>query len=156
MSLATHEQHQARVARDLISAANGLEAASEFAGVKVSQLSRYQSPHDHDSITLRAIEALEAVTHGKAGHPIATRYLAARAGYALVRLPDGVATGVDMLELVGQQAKESGDITSRVIAALADKKIDDDEIDGIRIEIADLIRVAVAMDAELEILKGSR
>jgi len=99
---------------------------------------------------------LESVTHGKAGHPIVTRYLAHRAGYTLVKLPDAVPSGADMLELVGQQAKESGDITSRVIEALQDKKFDDDEIAGIRVEISDLIRVAVAMDAQLETLIGGR
>lgn len=150
MTLPVEEQRQARVARNLIREAGGLEPAAEHVSKGKSQLGRYQSVNEPDSITLRDIELLEAITHGKAGHPIVTRYLAQQAGYALVRLPTAVPLGNELLQLVARQAKESGDITQGVIDALEDQKIDQDEVRSLRREVAQLIDVAVAMDAHLE------
>ncbi|MCB2051984.1 MAG: hypothetical protein KDE63_11210 [Novosphingobium sp.] len=149
MTLPVEEQRQARVARNLIREAGGLEPAAEHVGKGKSQLGRYQSAHEPDSITLRDIELLEGVTHGKAGHPIVTRYLAQQAGYALVRLPTAVPHGNELLQLVARQAKESGDITQGVIAALDDQSVDLGEVRALRREVAELIDAAVAMDAHL-------
>lgn len=149
MTLPVEEQRQARTVRALIAAADGVENAASDIGKSKSQVSRYQSVTDPDSITLRDIEILEGITHGKAGHPIVTRYLANRAGCALVHLPTVRAHGADLLHLVGEQARESGRITGSVIDALADSVVDLAECRRIRANIAALIQSAVAMDAEM-------
>lgn len=149
MSLPVEEQRQARAVRELIRAAGGTEPAAADISKSQTQVSRYQSEREPDSITLRDIEILEGITHGKAGHPIVTRYLAQRAGCALFHLPTVHATGADLLHLVGEQARESGRITSTVIDALEDGRIDRDETRRIRADIARLIDAAVAMDAEM-------
>ena len=149
MSLPVEEQRQARAVRELISAAGGLERAAEDIGKGKSQLGRYQSQNETDSMTLRDIEILEGITHGKSGHPIVTRYLATRAGFALVKLPNVCARGTDLLHLVGEQARESGRITASVIEALEDQKLELHEVRRIRADIARLIDAAVSMDAEM-------
>jgi len=149
MSLPVEEQRQARTVRELVGAVGGQEAAGECVGKSQSQVQRWASPNERDSITLRDIEILEGITHGKAGHPIVTRYLAGRAGCALFHLPKVRGTGADLLHLVGQQAQESGRITNTVIEALEDRRIDLAETRRIRADIASLIDAAVAMDAEM-------
>lgn len=155
-NLSTDAQHQARMARQLIRAAGGLEAAAEISGKGKSQIARYQSPHDEASITLEVIEALESVTSGSVGHPIITRYLAMRAGYVLVQLPQKPANGTDLLSLVSQQAKESGDITSGIINALADKQWTNTELVTAQREVQELIEVAVAMQSELALIQDDQ
>lgn len=149
MTLPVEEQRQARAVRELVAAAGGIEPAAKDIGKGKSQVGRYQSVSEPDSITLRDIEILEGITHGKAGHPIVTRYLAARAGCALFHLPEVRAHGADLLHLVGEQARESGRITASVISALEDHRLELHEVRRIRADISRLIDAAVAMDAEM-------
>lgn len=149
MTLPVEEQRQASAVRKLVAAADGVEPAAHDIGKGKSQVSRYQSVTEPDSITLRDIEILEGVTHGKPGHPIVTRYLARRAGCALVHLPVVRATGTELLHLVGEQARESGRITASVIEALEDQRLELHEVRRIRGDIARLIDAAVSMDAEM-------
>lgn len=154
MTLPVEEQRQARAVRTLISAAGGLEPAAEVTGKSTSQLSRCSSPNDKDSLSIRDVELLESVTHSTAGHPHVARYLAARAGFVLFRQPTAAPQGADLLQLVARQAKESGDITANMIAALADKHLSKAEILKLRREVHELIEVAVCMDAELNAIEA--
>ena len=127
MSLPVEEQRQARVARELIAAAGGVEAAERDCDKSKSLFSAYQSPNDSRSITLRDIEILESVTHGRAGHPIVTRYLARVAGYILLKRPALPSDRADILNLLAKQAEERGQCDPELMRALADGTIDEAE-----------------------------
>jgi len=153
VTLPLAEQRQARRARELIEAAGGVDAAGEEAGKSHSQMSKYGRANYADSMPINVVEALEGITHGTVGHPIVTRYLAMRQGYALFPLREVTATGGDLLQLVARQAKESGDITQKVITALEDGITSPRECRDITREIDQLIDVAVCMRAELQHLE---
>lgn len=150
------EQRQAAAAKKLVQAAGGGEAASAQTGKSEAQLSRYGRSNYADNMPASVIEALESVSHGTHGHPVMSRYLAQQQGYTLIRLPDAHASGADMLRLVARQAKESGDITSAMITALEDNHLSPAQITALRREVAELIEVAVAMDAELAFFEQDR
>lgn len=150
--LTPEEQHQAGLTRKLVRAVGGVEAASEVTGKCIAHISRCTSPNNKASISLRDVAELEAVTHGTLGHPIVTRHLAARNGYALVALPTAPATGTDLLALLSLQAREFGELSSGAMAALADQKVDGAENSALRKQISIMITELVKMDAELELL----
>lgn len=147
------EQAQARAADRLIKAVGGVAPASEYSGKSEAQLSKYSRANYSESMPISVVEELEAVSHDIPGHPHVSRYLANRAGYALFKKPEIKASGSDLLRLVAEQSKESGEIASALCNALADGKLEPDEIADIRKEVADLIRNAVSMDAELEMIE---
>lgn len=151
--LPVNEQAQARAADRLIKAVGGVAPASEFCGKSEAQLSKYSRANYAESMPISVVEDLEAVSHDIPGHPHVTRYLANRAGYVLFKKPEILATGADLLRLVAEQSKESGEIASALCNALADGKLESHEIADIRTEVADLIRNAVSMDAELEMIE---
>lgn len=145
MNLCPREQQDAEIARALIEAAGGLEAAAEIADIGKTQLGRYQSKTDRDSMPLRVIRALEAVTHGVRGHPIVTRFLARRAGFALVQLPETSADRGDMLKLSAAAAQQRGNADSEMMSALADGKIDAGEA----AKLLPLMRQRVETDVQI-------
>jgi len=151
--LPVNEQAQARAADRLIHAVGGLAPASEYCGKSEAQLSKYSRANYAESMPISVVEELEAVTNGKPGHPHVTNYLARKAGFTLVVLPVVEANGSDLLRLLAQQAKESGDIANVICEAIADGKITADEARSVRKELRDLIRICVAMDAELELIE---
>lgn len=153
-TLPPEEQHQARTTRTLVREAGGVEAAGEVTGKCIAHTSRCASPNHKASITLRDIELLEAVTHGRAGHPIITRYLAKRAGYALVALPQTPANNTDLLALLAGQARKFGDLSSETMSALADNEVSKAENTALRGQIHEMIEQLVEMDAELKLLRG--
>ena len=145
MNIAPREQQDAETARKLIEAAGGLEASAELAEISKTQLGRYQSKTERDSMPLRVIRALQAVTHGLAGHPVVTRYLARCDGYALVKLPDTPADRSNILQLAAKAAQERGDADSQMMSALADGQVD-------RVEagtLLPLMRRRVETDAQI-------
>ena len=155
MSLPVEEQRQARRVRELVSAAGGVENCEDHCGKAKSLFSGYQSPNDSRSIPLRDIELLESVTHGKAGHPIVTRYLAGRAGYTLVRRPVVTAEGADLLALLGKQAKAKGRADSRICTALADDhQVDEAEAIALIPHLAESLEITAQMLAEIEAIAG--
>ena len=153
--LSTDEQRQARRVRELIHDAGGLEAAAEEAKIGKTQLGRYQSTAERDSMPLRVIEALEAVTVGKPNHPVVTRYLAARQGYTLVKRPEVPADRAQIMDLLAKQATASGTSANETLKAL----MDDDRLDAA--EARELIplyqerlQLVAQMLAELEAIAG--
>lgn len=154
MDLSPREQEQAEIARDLIEAAGGLEAAADITDLSTSHLQRYQSPHHRDSMPLRVIRKLEAVTHGKAGHPIVTRHLARQAGYSLLKRPTVTADGEDLLKLLGEQAKAKGVCDNKICTALADGKCDESEALDLLPDLRKSIELSSQMLAEIEAIAG--
>ena len=140
--------------RALLRRFGGQDAAALRLGTRQQHLSDCVSPNVERFLTIAQVAVLEDETHGCAGHPIVTRGLAERQGFTLVRLPDAVPSGCDLLGLVAQQAKEGGEIASEICAALAnDGAVDAGEAARVRAQVQDLIRVAVAMDAELALIE---
>lgn len=154
MTLPVEEQRQARTVRELIAAAGGVEAAERDCDKSKSLFSAYQSPTDPRSITLRDIEILESVTHGKLGHPIVTRYLARVAGYILVNRPDVPADRAEMMQLLAKQAEERGACDPEMMRALADGKIDQEEAQRLIPLMRQRLETDAQMLAQLETIAG--
>lgn len=104
----------------LVRAAGGVEAAEEISSRSKTQLSAYGHPNAPEFMPIDVVAALEEVTHGHAGHPIVTRLLAQRAGYALVKLPNAVPDCADWHRAIGELSKEVGEAVQVVCASLSD------------------------------------
>lgn len=154
MSLPVEEQRQARVVRELVAAAGGVEAAERDCEKSKSLFSAYQSPNDGRSITLRDIELLEAVTHGKLGHPHVTRYLARQSGYILLKRPDVPHDRSAILALLARQAKERGACDAEMLDTLADGHIDEAEAERLVPLLRQSLETTAEMLAELEAIAG--
>lgn len=152
LTLSPGEQGLKAAAKRLVRAAGGVEAAAEESRPGKTQLSSYGNPHTPDFIPADAIADLEAVTHGTAGHPIVTRHLAARAGYALVMLPQAEAGPEDWNAAVGALVRETGEAMERVAGILADGRVERREVErsGVIGELGDVIDRAVALRALCE------
>ena len=150
MTLSTQEQRQADKARELIDAVDGLENAAEIAGLSTSQLQRYCSKTERDSMPARVIEQLEAVSHGRPHHPIFTRYLARRQGFVLVPLPDAVPGDSEWAHHISRLSDKAGGLISGLALDLADdQKIDAREA-AARLALAhSLVETAVEIEAAL-------
>jgi len=140
--LSPMEQHEAQLVRQLVEQVGGLKNASYFTGKSKSQVARYQSPNDRDSITLRDIRRLEERTVGQGGHPLITRYLANQNGFVLVRLPTDKIGAAQLMQYIGAMAKELGEVSKHILDDLADGEINDPQ--GAIDECFDLLRVTAA------------
>jgi hypothetical protein len=154
VTLPSDEQRQARVVRELIHAAGGVEACERDCGKAKSLFSGYQSPHDSRSIPLRDIEILESVTHGKLGHPHVTRYLARQAGYILLRRPDVPHDRADVMRLLARQARERGEREQQILDALGDGALDEAEAELLIPLFRLSLETTAEMLAELEAIVG--
>jgi hypothetical protein len=136
----------------LVRAAGGLEAAAEFSRPNKSVLGEYGRPEGDWFMPIDVVEDLEAITHGQAGHPIVTRHLAARAGYALVKLPNATEIDTDWLEQVGRLVGDSGAIIAGISKAAADKVVSADDVRAFNLigECDDLLALVVNMRAHFE------
>ncbi|QAY77902.1 phage regulatory CII family protein [Sphingosinicella sp. BN140058] len=131
----------------LIKAAGGQEEAEGFTGKSQSQLSKYGLPNTDVFITIDAVIALEAVTHGMAGHPHVTRFLAQQAGGVFVRLPQASAGATDWHVHMGAVSKEVSDVIQGICEALADQSVTPAEARKIRAEIAEAQERLSLLDA---------
>ncbi len=120
MSLSVQEQLQADKARELIEAIGGLEPAAAITELSTSQLGRYQSKHDRDSMPARVIEQLESVTHGKPGHPCMTRHLARRQGFILLPQPQAVPGDGEWNRYISRLSSDAGNLIAGIANDLAD------------------------------------
>lgn len=152
--LSREEQRQARRARELVEAAGGLEACAEETGLSTSQLSRYGSTSDRDSMPLRVIERLESVTHDTLGHPLVTTYLATRQGFTLVRRPQVPSDRAALMELLSRHAKARGECEQQILHALADGKVDAPEARALVPLFQTSFELTNQMLAELEAIAG--
>lgn len=138
----------------LVRAAGGGEGAGETCGSRQQRLSDCGNAHTPDFLRIDEVALLEDVTAASPTHPIVTRTLARRQGFALVQLPEAIPSGADLLRLLGEHARESGEIAGALIVALADGRVTRREAGSIRPQIEELITVAVAMDAELAAIEA--
>ncbi|WP_374406558.1 hypothetical protein [Pelagerythrobacter sp.] len=154
MSLPPDEQRQARVVRELIHAAGGVEACERDREKSKSLFSAYQSPNDPRSMPLDDIEFLESVTHGKLGHPHVTRYLARQAGCVLLPRPEVPRDRSDIITLLARQARERGECDPELLTALADGNIDEDEAERLIPMMRQRLETDAHMLAQLEAIAG--
>lgn len=137
----------------LLKEAGGSRKASQFCRVEHSVLSGYASTSTADAERFPPIDVVRDV-EALAQAPIVTEYLAVCAGGVFVEVPEVVAGGVDLLQLLAAQSKESSDLTAAICSALADGKIDSSEGHKAIEEIDQLVRVAMQMRAELALIVG--
>lgn len=133
----------------LIRAFGGQEAASAETGKSQSQLCQYGLTNTPLFAPIDVVATLEDRTHGTAGHPIVTRHMARRQGYALVRLPQAPDGDCDWHRAMGAVSKEVGDIIQRLCEALADGKVTGSEVRAgrVREEIAEAQERLAQLDA---------
>jgi len=150
MNLSTPEQWQAAKARELVEAVGGFENAAEITGYGTTQLWRFCSPNEPDSMPFKAIEKLEAVSHGKPGHPVISRHLAQRQGFVLVPVPDTVPGDSEWARHIARLSDKAGSL----ISGLALDMADDQEIDAQearrRLQLAhELVETSAEIEAAL-------
>ena len=152
MTLTVNQQRLKQAARALVGAAGGIEAAADILGKGKSTVARWQSINDEDySMPIDAVAALEAVTHGTAGHPQVTRELCRLAGGVFVPLPDPDIADECLRGGVMQISTELGDVARELNAALADGRISPREREAVQREIQDLIARAVELNKLMEL-----
>ena len=134
MNMANHKA----LARSLIKAAGGLDAAALVAGISTSQLSRYCTPGHPDTMTAAVMAALEE----HAGAPV---YSGALAEAVTSGRPSSLRDGAE--EAVEAAARTLGAIRT----ALADGRIDGAEREAIRRQVGgalrEMLEVMTALDA---------
>ena len=128
------------LARALIAAAGGLEAAACVTRVNRSRLAEYQDMTGPAFMPADVGAALEEV----AGEPLLTRELARRAGYALV--PLGAPPGSDGLAVaMAEMGQEVGEAFAAHAAALRDGQVSEAERARIFAEAQDVMLKALAV-----------
>lgn len=96
--LPVDEQVLATATKHAIQAAGGLDVCERETGLSDTQLSRCCSPNRRDSITIRDAVAIEAINHGRDGHPHILRAMArVIGGCAVILLPEAEEAGGDCL-----------------------------------------------------------
>ena len=85
--------------------------------------------------------------------PIASA-IARELGLALFSLPQGMPSRADLHAMLAAFSGESGEAVKELLTALADGKINKAEATPARAQIADVIRIAVAIDVALAAIEG--
>jgi hypothetical protein len=135
----------------LVRAYGGQEAAAAARGKSQSRLCAYGLPNTDDFIPIDDVHALEACTHGAAGHPHVTRWLAREAGYELVRRPCPNAPETVWSGFVARLSREAGELMGGVCEDLSgDNDLTPAEAARRLPDAADLVRVAVELEAALK------
>ncbi|NKE43403.1 hypothetical protein HB662_01340 [Roseomonas frigidaquae] len=131
------------LARTLIEAVGGLDAAAAATRVGKTQLGYYQSPHHDQFMPADVVARLELL----AGDPILTAELARRAGCRLV--PVEPITGTQLGALLAHLGSEVGTVFAAYADAWRDGTITLEEKAGIQRNLQSLIRAATNADAHL-------
>lgn len=153
--LAPDQQELKAATRALIRAAGGTDASGAVCGVAQQTASDWQARNLDKFVPVNAVAALEDITSDLPGWPHVTRVLARRQGFALVKLPDAVPQGADLLLLLSGLSEQAGGITQGLCAALADARVTAGEAAELRARFFPaLIDVAVALDATLAAIEG--
>lgn len=131
------------LARTLIDAVGGLDAAAAATRVGKSQLGNYQSPHHEQFMPVDVVARLELL----GGEPLITAELARRAGCRLV--PVQAISGGQLGALLAHLGSEVGDMFATYATAWRDGRISRDEMAAIQRDLQSLIRAASNADAHL-------
>lgn len=139
-----------RATQEMIKGVGGLEAAAGFCRVGKSVLGDNQSvSKDESYIALDVIADLEPLARDRDGWPHVTRALCRQMGGVFVAVPEGRATGANLMGMLARKVQEGADVSSALCEALRDGVVVPAEARKVRGEIKDLMELLAAMDAEL-------
>lgn len=145
---------QAQATRDAIKQAGGLEAVSAATGISTTQLSRYQSEREKDSMPLHVIELVESFAG--AGCAEITRHLAASAGYVLVPVPNGgQQLSQSVAELLIEDMEINHETQRRILSALTFRGgISRVEAKALVKQFRQQLEIVAALIAKMEAIAG--
>lgn len=133
----------------LFAAVGGQEPAAMSCRVGQSKLSDYGNVFKPEAFApIDVVIDLEAITRGLPGAPHVTRYLALRAGFALVPLPQARPTVVTFEVHLAACAKETADVITALATSL-NGGVCQREAKAVRAEIAHAVQVLMDLDAAL-------
>lgn len=139
-----------RATQEMIRGVGGLEAAAGFCRVGKSVLGDNQSISKPESfVALDVVEDLEPLARDRDGWPHVTRAMCRHMGGVFVAIPEGRATGADLMGMLARKVKEGADVSSSLCEALRDGEVKPEEARKVRGEIMELMELLAAMDAEL-------
>lgn len=128
VSLTPERIAEKRAVREMIRGAGGLEAAELHCRTGKSQLARYYDETTDDHAPIDVIADLEPLGRSRAGWPHVTRLRARELGFALVPFPQTEGeTCLDAHRALAIASKESGDIVSGLLDALASGSVSSKE-----------------------------
>jgi hypothetical protein len=153
ITLPADQQELKGATRALLRAFGGQEAAAMRLGTRQQRLSDCSSPNTDAFMRIDEVAALESETIGHPGHPYVLATLARQIGFELVRTPTAKATGTDMLQLFAQQSRETSDLAVAICDAHADGHISIEDAIRIEAELDDVIANALAMRAEIRVIR---
>lgn len=108
------EQALALATKREIQGAGGLDVCARETGLSDTHLSRCCSPNVRDSITIRDVATIQALGHGKTGHPHILHALARLAGGMFIMLPEPHVDAAALQMAVLELSAELGDVAGAV------------------------------------------
>ncbi len=115
--ISSGEKTLALATKRAVEAAGGLDRCVQETPVGRSQLSRCCSVNDRDSVTVRDAVTIDQLGVAIAGQPFILRAMAREQGFALVRLPQGVADGTGLHQRVVAMTRDLGDVAEEFMMA---------------------------------------
>ena len=158
MTLSSDKQALKRAICALIAEVGGQEAAAEYSRVSRPRIAQYGNPNEESYfVPVDVVADLEAVTHGRPGHPHVTRALARRQGYDLVPLPEAAPDEIDPHHHLSALARETGDVMAKLALALADGRLTAHEVRVLKLisEVEEALQAIVDLRAGLKRLVDS-
>jgi hypothetical protein len=105
--------------KQAIEAAGGVDRCVEVTPVNRSQIYRFCSVTDVDSISIRDANVIDQIGVDIDGQPFILRAMAREQGFALVRLPQGVPDGTGLQQRLVAMTRELGDVAEELMMATA-------------------------------------
>jgi hypothetical protein len=143
---------------ELIAAIGGQERAAEHSRRVKSQqsFSNFATKNVDAFIPIDAVMDLEARTVGAPGWPHVTRELCARAGGTFIAMPAALPGSSEAHLRLAELTKEFSDVSSGMLAALADGKLDAADVrrGALVAEADELVAKAAELRALLERIEG--
>lgn len=118
--------------------------------VRQQHISDCKNGRKREFLTIHQAASLEDASAGKPGWPHVTRAMAKRQGFALLPLPERIVGDSNLHRALAQVVQETGDVSNKVLTALADLTVDAAEIK--RLGIPQEIEEAIAAFANLKSL----
>lgn len=152
--LPVDRQELKSASRALVRAYGGQKEAADAIGRRQQWVSDAIHANTPTYLTIEHVAQFEDNTAGFPGHPLVTRELAKRQGFALVKVPDAEGAEGALLKLQATQARAHGESTMAVCEALFDGVVEPDEATHARRVLRHLIETTLAMDATLAAMGG--
>jgi hypothetical protein len=155
LTLSPDEQALALATKRDVQAAGGLEVCARETGLSDSQISRCCSPNHRDSITIRDAATIQALGHGRPGHPHILRALGHQLGFVLVPKVDGPEDGNGLMRSMMELTSELGDVAASIRDALGDGRTEPREAKAVLEQVAELEEATARLRVKLEaIVRG--